>query len=88
MPLPLLFIGIAAATGGLGVGKTIKAGIDANNAKKINKNAKIGRIAGEFVRKNAKKQAYKSKSAKQFRIRRNVKKARKQAATDAFCEYK
>ena len=39
MPLPLLFIGIAAATGGLGVGKTIKAGIDANNAKKINKNA-------------------------------------------------
>ena len=36
MPFPLLFIGIAAATGGLGVGKTIKAGIDANNAKKIN----------------------------------------------------
>ena len=33
MPLPLLFIGIAAATGGLGVGKTIKAGIDVNNAK-------------------------------------------------------
>ena len=39
MPLPLLFIGIAAATGGLGVGKTIKAGIDVNNAKKTNKNA-------------------------------------------------
>lgn len=39
MPLPLLFISIAAATGGLGVGKTIKAGVDANNAKRINKNA-------------------------------------------------
>ena len=39
MPLPLLFLGIAAATGGLGVGKTIQAGIDANNAKKLNNNA-------------------------------------------------
>ena len=39
MPLPLLFIGIAATTGGLGVGKTIKAGVDAGNAKRINKNA-------------------------------------------------
>ena len=39
MPLPLLFIGIAAATGGLGVGKTIKAGVDVTNAKKINRNA-------------------------------------------------
>lgn len=39
MPLPLLFIGVAAATGGVGIGKSIKAGIDANNASRINKNA-------------------------------------------------
>ncbi len=39
MPLPLLFIGIAAATGGIGVGKTIKAGVDTYNANHINKNA-------------------------------------------------
>lgn len=39
MPLPLLFMGIAAATGGLGVGKTIKAGVDVNSAKKLNRNA-------------------------------------------------
>ncbi len=39
MPLPFLFIGVAAATGGLGIGKTIKAGVDANNAKQINKSA-------------------------------------------------
>lgn len=39
MPLPLLFIGFAAATGSVGVGKSIKAGVDANAAKKINKNA-------------------------------------------------
>jgi len=39
MPLPLLFIGVAAGTGSLGIGKSIKAGIDASNAQKINKNA-------------------------------------------------
>ena len=39
MPLPLLFIGIAAATGSFGVGSTIKAGIDTSKAKGINKNA-------------------------------------------------
>ena len=39
MPLPLLFIGIAAATGSVGVGKTIKAGIDSSVANRINKNA-------------------------------------------------
>lgn len=39
MPLPLLFIGVAAATGTFGVGSTIKAAIDANKAKLINKNA-------------------------------------------------
>ena len=39
MPLPLLFIGIAAATGTFGVGSTIKAGFDANTAKQVNKSA-------------------------------------------------
>ena len=39
MPLPLLFIGIAAVTGTFGVGSTIKAGIDANTAKLVNKSA-------------------------------------------------
>ncbi len=39
MPLPLLFIGIAAATGSVGVGKSIKAGMDASKAQKINKSA-------------------------------------------------
>lgn len=39
MPLPLLFIGVAAATGAFGVGKTVKASIDTVNAHNINKNA-------------------------------------------------
>ena len=39
MPLPLLFIGVAAATGSFGVGSTIKAGIDANKAKIVNQSA-------------------------------------------------
>lgn len=39
MPLPLFFIGIAAASGGVGLGKTIKAGIDSSVANKINKSA-------------------------------------------------
>lgn len=39
MPLPLLFIGLATATGGLGVGKTIKAGVDSYRASNINKSA-------------------------------------------------
>lgn len=39
MPLPLLFIGIAAATGAFGVGSTVRAGIDANTAGRINRNA-------------------------------------------------
>ena len=37
MALPLLFIGIAAATGGLGIGKGVKAGIDNAKADNINK---------------------------------------------------
>ena len=39
MPLPLLFIGVAAATASLGVGKSVKAGIDTFNTQKINKDA-------------------------------------------------
>ncbi len=39
MPLPLLFIGVAATTGAFGVGKTVKAGIDTVNASSINKSA-------------------------------------------------
>lgn len=39
MPLPLLFIGFAAATGGLGIGTGIKAGVDVSKANKINKSA-------------------------------------------------
>lgn len=39
MPLPLLFIGVAAATGAFGAGSAVKAGIDANNASKINQSA-------------------------------------------------
>lgn len=39
MPLPILFIGIAAATGMFGIGGTVKAGFDAKNAKQINKSA-------------------------------------------------
>ena len=39
MPLPVLFIGAAAATGVFGAGKTVKAGIDAVNANNINKSA-------------------------------------------------
>lgn len=39
MPLPLLFIGIAAATGAFGVGKTVKASVDTVNARHINQNA-------------------------------------------------
>ena len=39
MPLPLLFIGLAAATGTLGVGKSVKAGIDTSAASSLNKSA-------------------------------------------------
>lgn len=42
MPLPLLFIGIAAATGVAGVGKTVKAVVDNTNANKINTAANEG----------------------------------------------
>lgn len=41
MPLPILFIGIgiAATTGGLGIGKGVKAGVDFHTAKQVNKTA-------------------------------------------------
>lgn len=39
MPLPLLFIGIAAVTGALGIGKSVKAVVDTNTANKTNQKA-------------------------------------------------
>lgn len=40
MPIPVLLLGIAAgASGAVGLGKTIKAGIDDNNARMINQSA-------------------------------------------------
>lgn len=36
MPIPLLLIGIGAVTGALGVGKSIKAGVDQKDAKETN----------------------------------------------------
>ena len=39
MPLPLLFIGVAAATGATGIGKSAKAFVDIKKAKKINMNS-------------------------------------------------
>ena len=39
MPLPLLFIGIAAASSALGIGKGVRAGIHNSQADKINKDA-------------------------------------------------
>ena len=38
MPIPLVFIGIAVATGVTGAGATVKAGVDHNKAKRINMN--------------------------------------------------
>ena len=39
MPLPLLFIGIAAVAGSVGAGKAVKAGLDVHSASQINKSA-------------------------------------------------
>lgn len=39
MPLPLLFIGIAVATGAVGIGKTTMAGFDQHKASKLNENS-------------------------------------------------
>lgn len=35
MPLPIIFIGIAAVTGALGASATVKAGVDHSKAKKL-----------------------------------------------------
>ncbi len=39
MPLPILFIGIAVATGALGIGKSTMAGFDQHKASKLNENS-------------------------------------------------
>lgn len=39
MPLPILFVGIAVATGAVGIGKTTMAGFDQHKASKLNKNS-------------------------------------------------
>lgn len=39
MPIPLLFIGVAAVTGAFGVGKSVKAGIDIADANSTNNSA-------------------------------------------------
>ncbi len=39
MPIPILFIGIAAATGMTGLGKTVKAGFDQHKANVLNDNS-------------------------------------------------
>ena len=39
MPIPLLFIGVAAVTGATGVGSLTKAGFDQHKAKKLNENS-------------------------------------------------
>ena len=60
MPIPLLFIGIAAATGALGIGKSVKAGVDTHKAKKVNESANdiINSAAAEL--KKAKRKSGKS----------------------------
>ena len=49
MPIPLLFIGIGAAAGAFGIGKSIKAGVDQKEANWANGRAdeviKIGRAS-------------------------------------------
>ena len=39
MPIPLIFIGIAAVTGATGLGSTVKAGFDQAHARKVNMNS-------------------------------------------------
>lgn len=57
MPIPLFFIGLGAVTGAVGVGKSIKAGVDMKEAKETNERADaIVKQAGEKLntcRKNA-----------------------------------
>lgn len=39
MPIPLIFIGVAAVTGAIGVGNAIKGGVDQTHAKQLNENS-------------------------------------------------
>ena len=39
MPIPLIFIGIAALSGATGLGSTVKAGFDQAHARKVNMNS-------------------------------------------------
>ena len=39
MPIPIIFIGIAAVTGAIGVGNAVKGGVDQKNATKLNANS-------------------------------------------------
>ncbi len=56
MPLPLLFIGVAAVSGTFGVGSSIKAGMDAMTAASVNKDAnQIQKEAADWL--NAQREA-------------------------------
>ncbi len=50
MPLPLVFIGIAALTGAAGIGTTVKAGIDQSQARSLNStsNEKIDKSGAQL----------------------------------------
>ncbi len=56
MPIPLLFIGFSVATGALGIGKGVEAGINIFNANNINKDANE-LIKGSTDRLNAQRTA-------------------------------
>ena len=52
MPIPLLFIGIGAAAGAFGIGKSIKAGVDQKEANWANGRAdEVIREASEKIEK-------------------------------------
>lgn len=55
MPLPLLFIGVIAATGAIGLGKGAKAAIDTKKAKKINEEATFAIANGKYHLDKARK---------------------------------
>ena len=55
MPLPLLFIAVAAATGLVGVGKSVKAAVDTHDANKTNEKANDVIAAAKRGVENARK---------------------------------
>ena len=55
MPLPLVFIGVIAATGAIGLGKSAKAAIDTKKAKKINEEATYAIAYGKYHLDKARK---------------------------------